>query len=158
MRFLRFMLWFVAIGAAVVWLIGYVREFRGFTCVELSHTCSNSQDLRFQWHVVLWVAPLVSLVSVGLLMVSRHSRSGLPPGTKRPVAQRQPLVRQVLELEQGASPADDRPGDGARDPGQPENPPADPAPRHAAKDSFVTLYDPATSKPRHAAPEPDPEW
>ena len=157
MRFLRFLLWLVAIGAAFAWFIGFAHGFRGFTCVRVSHSC-NPQDLRFQWHVVLWLAPLMSLVSVWLLNVSRHSRFRFQPSTKRPVAQRQPVPRQGAQLERPASLVDDRPVDGPLEPGQPESQPVNPSPRHAAKGHFITLYDPENARPRHAAPEPEPEW
>lgn len=159
MRFLRFLFWLVAIGAASVWFIGFAHGFRGFTCVRVSHACTP-QDLRFQWHVVLWLAPPVCLVSVWILKVSRYSRFRFQTPTRRPVAQRKRLTQEDAQPERPtACRADDCPVDEPRTPVQPESQPADPSPRHAAKNQFITLYDrPSNARPRHAAPEPDPEW
>ena len=90
MRYLRFLLWLVAIGAAGVWSIALVHGFKGFYCVKTGHTCT-SHDLRFQGHVVLWLAPLVFLLSLWLVRASKHYRFRIRQSTQRPVAQGQPL-------------------------------------------------------------------
>jgi hypothetical protein len=160
MRYLRFLLWLVAIGAAGVWSIALLHGFKGFYCVQKAgHTCT-SHDLRFQGHVVVWLAPLVFLVSLWLVRVSKHYRFRVRQFTKRPVAQGQPFRQQTAQL---APPTADRLSDGpASGPPVPNNPVSqqpDPSPRHAARDTFITTYDPpVNARPRHAAPEPEPEW
>jgi hypothetical protein len=159
MRYLRFLLWLVAIGAAGVWSIGLVHGFKGFYCVKTGHTCA-SQDLRFQGHVVLWLAPLVFFVSLWLVKVSKHYRFRFRQITKRPGAQRQPLRQQTA---QPARPPASRLSDGPvyrpRVSNHPVSQQVDPSPRHAARDHFITMYDPpVNARPRHAAPEPEPEW
>ena len=94
LRYVRFLLWLAAIGAAGVWFIALAHGFTGFFCVQTDHTCT-SQDLRVQWHVVLWLAPLVILVSLLLASVFKHYRFRFQQFTKRPVTQRQPLQQQV---------------------------------------------------------------
>jgi hypothetical protein len=160
MRSLRFLLWLVAIGAIGVWFFALFHGFKGFYCVrEAGHTCT-SDDLRFQGHVVVWLAPLVCLVSLWLVRVSKHYSFRFRHFTKRPVAQRQPFGQQTAQL---ARPTADRLNDGpAYGPGvssHSESQQADPSPRHAARDKFITMYDPpVNARPRHAAPEPEPEW
>ena len=88
MRFLRFLLWLVAIGAASLWFIGFANRFQGFACVRVTHTCS-SDDLRLQWHVLLWLAPPVCLVSLWLLRTSGRSSARFQRSPARAVSQRQ---------------------------------------------------------------------
>jgi hypothetical protein len=158
MRFLRCLLLVIALGAASLWFVGFARGFRGFTCVRVSHTCT-SQDLRLQGHVVLWLAPLVCIVSLLLLGVSWHSRFRFQTSSKRAVAQRPPLAQQGVQLERPTRNFVESPSvDGPQNP-EPESHPVDFSPRHAAKDQFITVYDrPANTRPRHAAPEPEPHW
>ena len=158
MRSLRFLLWVIALGGASVWFIGFAHGFRGFTCVRVSHTCT-SQDLRLQGHVVLWLAPLVCIVSLLLLGVSRRSRFRFRTSSRRTVTRRQPLERQSVQLGRPTNSFVRSPSvDGPQDP-EPESHPVDFSPRHAAKDHFITLFDrPANTRPRHAAPEPELQW
>jgi len=160
MRYMRFVLWLVAIGAAGIWFIALTHGFKGFYCVTTDHTCT-SQDLRLQWHVVLWLAPMVLLVSLLLVRVSKHYRIRYQQFIKRPVAQRPPLQQQVAQQAQPiASRLSDGPARGPRVvPDQLESHQVGPSPRHAARDHFITMYDPPVNgRPRHAAPEPEPEW
>ena len=160
MRYVRFLLWLIAIGAAGVWFIALTHGFKGFYCVKADHTCT-SQDLRLQWHVVLWLAPLVFLVSLLLASVFKHYRFRFQQFTKRPLAQRQPSQHQVA---QQGPPTASRPSDGPAHgprvvPDHPESHDVAPTPRHAARDHFITMYDPhVNGRPRHVAPEPEPEW
>jgi hypothetical protein len=160
MRYLRFLLWLVAIGAAGVWSIALVHGFKGFYCVkQAGHTCT-SHDLRFQGHVVLWLAPLVFLLSLWLVRASKHYRFRVRQSTQRPVAQGRPFRQRTVQM---ALPTADRlsddPSDGPRVSTNPVTQQAEPSPRHAARDKFITTYDPpVNARPRHAAPEPEPEW
>lgn len=157
MRFLRYLLWLVAIGAASIWFIGFANRFQGFACVRVTHTCS-SNDLRIQWHVMLWLAPLVILVTLWLLKVSSHPGAHSQRSPARAVAQRQP-VPQGVQRKQPATLVDGPPVESRQENGQLDSQLADYSPRHAAKDHFITLYDrPANTRPRHAAPEQEPEW
>ena len=160
MRCLRFLLWLVAIGAAGVWSIALVQGFKGFYCVRKAGHACTSHDLRVQGHVVVWLAPLVFLVSLWLVRVSKHYRFRFQQFTRRPGAQRQPFWQQTAQL---ARPTADRlshgPAYGSGVSNHPESQQADPSPRHAARDKFITMYDPpVNAKPRHAAPGPEPEW
>lgn len=159
MRFLRFLLWLVAIGAAGVWLFGLAHGFKGFTCIQTGHTC-KAHDPRLQGHLMVWLAPLVFLASIGLMRVSKHYSFRFQQFAKRPAAQRQPLLQQAAQLAPPtASRLSDGPGSGPQVSDQPASQHVDRPPRHAAKDQFITLYDqPFNSRPRHAAPEPEPEW
>ena len=159
MRYLRFLLWLVAIGMAGVWSIGLVHGFKGFYCVKTGHTCT-SQDFRFQGHVVLWFAPLVFLASLSLVRVSKHYRFRFRQFTKRPVAQRQPLRQQTTDVARPpASRSSDGPVYGLRISNHPMSLQADPTPRHAARDKLSHDDDPPVNvRPRHVAPEPEPEW
>jgi hypothetical protein len=167
MRFVRFLLWLVAIGAAGIWFVGLAHGFKGFTCVKAGHACTT-RDLRFQGHVVVWLAPLVFVVSLCLVRVSKHYRFRFQQYSKRPVAQRQPLTQQATQLAlpqqatQLVPPTTSRLSDGPtvapRVTDQPESEQVGPTPRHAARDQFITFYEPANARPRHAAPEPEPEW
>ena len=159
MRYPRMLLWLVAIGAVGVWSIGLVHGFKSFYCVKTGHTCT-SQDLRLQGHVVLWLAPLVFLVSLWLVRVSKHYRFRFRQFTKRPVAQRQPLRQPATQLAQPtASRLSDGPVHGPRLSNDPVSQQVEPSPRHAARDHFITMYDPpVNARPRHAAPAPEPEW
>jgi hypothetical protein len=161
MRLVRFLLWLVAIGAVVVWSNALVHGFKGYYCVRTAgHTCT-SDDLRFQGHVVVWLAPLVFLVSLWLVRVSKHYRFRFRQFSKRPVAQQQqPFGQQTAQLARPTAPRlNDGPANGPGVSNHPEGQQADPAPRHAAKDTFITMYDPpVNARPRHAAPEPEPEW
>ena len=159
MRYVRFLLWLVAIGAAGVWLIGLAHGFKGFTCVKTGHACT-ARDLRFQGHVVVWLAPLVFLVSLWLVRVSKHYRFRFKQYAKRPVAQRQPLPQQGTQLAPPTtSGLSGGPAVGPRVTDQPESERVGSAPRHAARDQFITFYEqPVNARPRHAAPEPEPEW
>jgi hypothetical protein len=159
MRFLRFLLWVVAIGAAGVWFIGLLHGFEGYTCVRTSHTCT-SQDLRFQGHVVVWLAPLVFVVSLWLVRVSKHYTFRFKQYAERPVAQPQPLRQQFTQPARlTASRDSDGSVSGSRIPDEPGSQQVGSAPRHAARDQFITFYEqPVNARPRHAAPEPEPEW
>lgn len=159
MRYLRFLLWLVAIGAAGVWSIALAHGFRSFYCVKTSQTCT-SQDLRLQGHVVLWLAPLVFLVSLSLVRVSKHYRFRFRLFTTQPLAQRQPLPQQTALLARPtASRLNDASAYGPQASNRPASEQGEPSPRHAARDHFITMYDPpVNARPRHAAPEPEPEW
>jgi hypothetical protein len=159
MRYLRLLLWLVAIGAATSWFIGLAHGFNGFYCVKTDPTCT-SQDLRFQGHVVLWLAPLVFFVCLALEGVFRHSGLRFQHSTPRSVGRQQAMVPQTAQLARPSAPGlSDGPVAGPRVSDQPVNQQVDPAPRHAARDQFITFYDqPINTRPRHAAPEPEPEW
>jgi hypothetical protein len=160
MRYLRFLLWLVAAGAAGVWSIALVHGFKGFYCVKRAGNTCTSHDIRFQWHVVLWLAPLVFLVSLWLVRVSKRYRFRVRQVTKRQVAQGQSLRQQTAQLAlPTANRLSDDPAYGPRVSDNPVSQQADPSPRHAARDKFITTYDPSVNaRARHAAPEPEPEW
>jgi hypothetical protein len=160
MRYLRLLLWLVAIGAASCWFIGLAHRFNGFYCLKTDPTCTP-QDLRFQGHVVLWLAPLVFFVSLALVRVFKHSGSRFQHSSARPPARRQPLAPQAARPAPppAATGLSDGPGAAPRVSDQPVDPDVDRSPRHAARDHFITFYDqPGNARPRHAAPEPEPEW
>jgi hypothetical protein len=157
MRFLRFLLWLLAIGAASLWFIGFANRFQGFACVRVTHTCS-SDDLRLQWHVLLWLAPPICLACLWLLRTSGRSSARFQRSPSRPVAQRQ-AVPQGAQFTPAPMTLDGPPVEPLQSIGQTDGQLVERAPRHAAKDHFITLYDPpANGRPRHAAPEPEPEW
>lgn len=160
MRYLRLLLWLVAIGAASCWFIGLAHRFNGFYCLKTDPTCT-SQDLRFQGHVVLWLAPLVFFICLALVSVFKHSGSRFQHSTARPVARRRTMAPQAAPLARPSAPGlSDGPMAGPRVSDQPVGEQvAEPSPRHAARDHFITFYDqPVNARPRHAAPEPEPEW
>lgn len=159
MRFLRLLLWLVAIGAASCWFIGLAHGFNGFYCLKTDPTCT-SQDLRFQGHVVLWVAPVVFFVSLALVRVFKHSGFRIQHSSARSVARQQPLAPQAAQLVRPSAPGiSDGPVAAPTVPDEPVNQQDVSAPRHAARDHFITFYDqPVNARPRHAAPEPEPEW
>jgi len=63
----------VALGAAGVWLLGLAHGFKGVYCFNSTHTCT-SQDIEFQGHVVVWLAPIVFVACLLLLRAIKRFR------------------------------------------------------------------------------------
>jgi hypothetical protein len=160
MRFLRILLWLVALAAAGIWFLGLAHGFRGFTCVQTGHTC-KAHDLRLRGHLVVWVAPLALIASLWLVRISKGYTFRFQQYTKRPAPQRESLRQPAAQLVPPTVPSlSDDPVSGARvSSDRPVSQQVERTPRHAAKGQFMTLDEPSSkSRPRHAAPEPEPEW
>jgi hypothetical protein len=159
MRYLRFLLWLVAVAAAAIWFLGLAHGFRGFTCVQTGHTC-KSHDLRLQGHLVVWLAPLVLIASLWLVRVSKRYEFRFQQYSRRPAEQREPLQQQATQLAPPTAPSlNVDPVSGPQVSDQTADQRVDHSPRHAAKGHFITIHEPfLNSRPRHAAPEPEPEW
>ncbi len=139
MRLARTALWIVAIGAAGIWLLGLAHGFKGVYCFNSTHTCT-SQDIEFHGNVVVWLAPVVFVVSLWLLRVIRRYMSAHYVG--RMAAQQSLLERRA------ASYPDDADSDGT-------DTTTASRPRHATSSDPGTGF---TSIPRHAAPEDQVEY
>lgn len=139
MRFLRTALWIVAIGAVAIWVLGLAHGFKGVYCFNSTHTCT-SQDLEFQGHVVVWLAPVVFVVSIWLLRAIKRYR--LAQYSSR-------MVTRQVRLEQQATRHPDSTGNGVVRDGTGTG---THRPRHAAPQPDSGTG--STSTPRHAAQPP----
>ena len=82
----------------LVWSIALVHGFKVFYCVKQAGHTFTSHDLEFRGHAVLWLAPLVVLLSLWLVRASKHYRFWIRQSTRRPVAPGQPLGQRTAQM------------------------------------------------------------
>ena len=70
----RLVLGFIAVAAIIIWIVAAANGFNGAYCFNSSGACNFSSDVTIQWSTVLWLAPVVAVVALGLLFVTRRPR------------------------------------------------------------------------------------